>query len=116
MKTAMGTNVKVIVGEAARPRVRAMFEALGVTQRQELPEGIDIFVLDDGGNVAFFYGDALGEEDLSRAVWLELRVDALEEAEKALDALSIPRVEYVDKTHSYFRAPGGLVFRLAALG
>lgn len=119
MNTAMGTNVKVIVDERARPDVRAMFEALGVNERTSPVESADVFVLGDGAHVGFFFvppEEALDEQGLARSVWLEVRVDDVEAARAALDGLAIERVPYHDVTHSYHRAPGGLVFRLASLG
>lgn len=119
MKTAMGTNVKIVVNESARPKVRAMFEALGVNAGTSPMEHADVYALGDGARVGFFFvsaADALDEEQLGRSVWLEFRVADVLAARDALDRLSIERVEYDDTTHSYHRAPGGLVFRLAALG
>lgn len=119
MSTAMGTNVKVIVSASARPRVRAMFEAIGLEAPKSPAEHLDVFALHDGGNLGFCFvpaEEALGEEELARSVWLELRVGDVDAVARALDAQSIPRVEYSDTTHPYFRAPGGLVFRLARLG
>ncbi|MBZ0116595.1 MAG: hypothetical protein K8H88_06365 [Sandaracinaceae bacterium] len=117
MKTAMGTNVKVIVSEAVRPKLGAMFEALGVLERKSPGPQIDVYTLHDGGNLGFFFQpEALDEHQLAGSVWLEVRVDDPDGAARALDALAIPRVDYMDKSHVYFRAPGGLVFRLAPLG
>ena len=119
MKIAMGANVKVTVGEPARGQVRAMFEALGVRAQAGHLEHVDVFVLDDGGRVGFFFvspSEALTEAQLASSVWLELRVADVEGATRALDALSIPREPYADAAHAYFRAPGGLVLRVAALG
>ena len=118
MKTAMGTNVKIIVNESARPRVRAMFEVLGVRDHESPVESADVYVLGDGAHVGFFFveaSEALDEKELARSVWLEFRVEDVTAARDALDRLSIERVDYADPTHTYHRAPGGLVFRLAAL-
>lgn len=118
MQTAMGNHVKILALESARPKVRAMFEALGVLERTSPVDDADVFVLGDGAHVGFFFvpaSEALDGEQLGRSVWLEFRVGDVAAAREALDRLSIERVDYFDTTHSYHRAPGGLVFRLAAL-
>lgn len=117
MKNAMGLNVKITAAHAHRARWRALFGALGVT-KIEAPPNAEIACLDDGGHVGVFFvdaGDALPDELAARAPWLELRVGDVDVAIRALDALDTPRLDYTDKTHVYFRAPGGVVFRLAPL-
>jgi hypothetical protein len=117
MKTAMGLNAKITAGRTHRAKWRALFEALGV-ERIESQEAAEIALLGDGGALGvFFVADdaALPEALAASAPWLEIRVADPAAGGRALDALGTPRVEYHDQAHAYFRAPGGVVFRLAPI-
>ncbi|MFK7987625.1 MAG: hypothetical protein AB8I08_16515 [Sandaracinaceae bacterium] len=118
METAMGMNVKVSAPKRTQGDVRAMFAALGVTEVRNHGDSFDVFVLSDGGNIGYAFEpaeDVLTEAQFERSVWLEVRVDDVAGACAALDALAVPRVTNAKTDHDYFRAPGGMIFRVAGL-
>jgi len=105
------------VGANRREAIRRVFtEVLGATAVTPR-ENMDAYVLADGASVGVFYSnEVLSEADARLGAWLEFLVTDVGEAARALTALGIERVDYDDKTHPYFQAPGGPVFRLAAAG
>lgn len=115
----LGKNVKVTAPASVRPRVRALFEALGATVKQPAPP-MEVYVFPTPGgdnNVGFQYvpdAEALTPAQMRIAPWLELRVADVAAAAAKLEALGTERIPYHDQEHPYFAAPGGVVFRLAA--
>jgi hypothetical protein len=111
-----GTNMKLTVDRALREDVRALYAGvLGCTVVNPAPD-LEVYRLEDGFNLGVFFVDADGAlraDDQDKAPWLEFIVDDKEATAKKLDALGIARVAYSDKSHDYFRSPGGPVFRLA---
>jgi hypothetical protein len=76
---------------------------------------VEVFTFDGGGSVAFFYvpaGRALTPQQHLRAIWLAFEVDDVARTTAALARLGIEPLEYEDRAHPYFQAPGGQVFRL----
>jgi hypothetical protein len=115
--TRLGRNVKITLGESRRATFRAAITALGCDVVSPNAE-MDVYRFADGSMLgAQIVADdqALPEDLLEKAPWLELAVDDVPLATAKLDSLGLSRVEYHDNGHAYFRAPGGVVFRLAAL-
>ena len=69
----------------------------------------------------FFLGVAYDEdaptmEERKKSLWLELSTADLEDTKQRILAAGVPELEYFDKEHFYFQAPGGQVYRLIASG
>ena len=63
--------------------------------------------------IGFVYNDsALDEPTLLKSIWLELRTARPDELKKKILEFGIKEIEFWDKDHFYFQAPGGQVFRL----
>jgi len=116
--TTIGRNMKWTVDQALREKVRAFFvDALGATVAPGPPH-IDLYRI-DGCQFGIFpveAKDALRPDELRKAPWLEFLVDDVEATIVKLGALGVEEVEYTDREHRYFQAPGGPVFRLAKTG
>ncbi len=112
---ALGPNSKITAPTSSRPALRAMFDALGATRANPEPS-IDVYSTGSGSLGFMFVADteALTVAQMRLAPWLELVVADLGRATAALDAAGVQRLEYFDREHVYFVAPGGLVFRLAS--
>jgi hypothetical protein len=87
-------------------------DVLGAPQARET-EGADIFRL----GPQFFLGviyekDAPMAEAMQRAIWLELATPDPVAMKAKILAGGGKEIEYRDKNHFYFQAPGGQVFRL----
>ena len=108
--------MKWTAGKTHRPVLNRLFrEVLGAAGTTPRPE-IDSFVFDGGFTIGVFFVEdkaALAEADQPKASWLEFLVEDPAAVGRQLDTLGIERIDYADKDHSYHRAPGGPVFRLA---
>ncbi len=114
--TTLGHNLKWTVGRSQRQAMRAMFKVFGV-EATELSEHFEIFTLADGANIGIHFVEdqnALDEQQLTRAAWVELVVADEAAVTAALAEQGITPFDYSDKQHRYFRAPGGQIFRLAS--
>ncbi len=111
-----GKNMKLTVDKAFRARLRAFFgEVLGIEPASPMPE-LELYRLEDGFQIGVFFAeakDALAEADQAKGAWLEIDVADHARAVAALERLGVEKVDYTDKTHAYYRIPGGPVFRLA---
>lgn len=111
-----GKNMKLTVDRAFRARTRAFFgEVLGVAPASPMPD-LELYKLEDGFQIGVFYAeanDALAEAEQAKGAWLEIEVADHARAAATLDQLGVEKVDYTDKTHAYYRIPGGPVFRLA---
>jgi catechol 2,3-dioxygenase-like lactoylglutathione lyase family enzyme len=58
---------------------------------------------------------ALNDSDAQKAIWLEIRVDDPAGLKQKILAFGIKQLEFWDKEHFYFQAPGGQVFRLIGM-
>ena len=116
--TRFGRNMKWTSDRRHRERIRALFvEVLGATHTVPGTPDLDLYRLGDGFNVGVYSVDAseaLRPEDARRAPWLEFAVDDVEETSAKLVELGFDSIDYADKAHRYFQAPGGPVFRLAS--
>jgi hypothetical protein len=71
----------------------------------------------DNFYIAFLYEDegvALDESGFSKAIYLELKADDVEEMRQKIVAFGVRVIEVPDP-HLYFHAPGGQVFRLVGI-
>jgi hypothetical protein len=125
----IGRHHHLDVDERLRADTRAVYEGvlagkLTSLQDNETAGGavlapetdVEIFTFDDGASIATFYVPserALTPQQHLHAIWLEFEVDDVDRATAELAELGIEPLEYEDRTHPYFQAPGGQVFRLA---
>lgn len=111
-----GRNLKISVDASLREAVRRFFlEGFGCSLKHS-GDALDQFAFADGESLGAFYVPAeraLGREAYDVAPWLEFLVDDVAAAEARLVAAGGERVDFMDKSHPYLRAPGGPVFRLA---
>ena len=115
--TTFGTNMKLTAASNHRDALHVVLtEALGCKSMS--PEaGLSIYTFDDGFNLGVYFvepEDALPDEDQVRGPWLELLVRDVPARHAALRKMDVVVVPYArDPEHTYYRLPGGPVFRLA---
>ena len=116
-KVILGNHSAVRVPRAEKDRIRRFYrDVLGGTIMRESDFKDDIR-LGDNFYIAFLYEDedvALDENGFSKAVYLELKTDNVEEMRQKIVAFGV-RVLEVPDPHLYFHAPGGQVFRLVGI-
>lgn len=115
-----GNHSKMIARPADRPRLQSFYrDVLGCyvgkgPQHPGGPEDTDLIRFANGFSIVIHYNDAaLSEADLKNAIWLELLTDSADQLERRIRAFGIQSLDYFDKDHFYFQAPGGQVFRVA---
>ena len=116
-KVILGNHSAVRVPRTEKDRIRRFYrDVLGgsITRESDLKDDIRV---GDNFYIAFLYeneGVALDESGFSRAVYLELKTDNVEEMRQKIVAFGV-RVLEVPDPHLYFHAPGGQVFRLVGI-
>ena len=117
-KTKFGRNMKITLGRSHRDAFTSMMTELGSKWVDADTVEMRIFTMPDGfslGAQLLDDADALDMEATFIGPWLEFLVDDVERMTASLRGVGCTTFEYTDRTHPYFRAPGGLVFRLASL-
>jgi hypothetical protein len=115
--TSLGNRLRMQVQESERSRVRVFFQAiLGCTRNSGAGALVDAFRFEDGFKCDVFYvprHEALAEEAFVRATWLELMTNDTATLVSRLRQFGVLEIAYADKSHYFFQAPGGQVFRVA---
>jgi catechol 2,3-dioxygenase-like lactoylglutathione lyase family enzyme len=116
-KLAFGNHAAVVVSRRERDRIRKFYrDVLGCRITRETDLKDDVRIADDF-YIAFLYADegvALDESSFSKAMYLELKSDHVEEIRQNILAFGVKVLDVADP-HLYFQAPGGQVFRLVGL-
>jgi hypothetical protein len=109
----LGENSKLTVNPSERDRVRKFYkDVLGCPATRE-SEKIDIFHIGSGFFLAVVYdSSALSASDNLKAIWLDLRTNQPELLKRKILEFGLKQIDFWDKEHFYFQAPGGQVFRL----
>lgn len=116
-KVMMGNHSAVVLPRAEQDRIRRFYrDVLGgeIIRQTDLK---DDFLI--GGNfyIGVLYeseGIALDENGFSKATYLELKADNVDEMRQKIVAFGVRVLEMQDP-HLYFQAPGGQVFRLVGI-
>jgi len=117
-KAILGNHASVLVPQKERGNIRKFYcDVLGGMIMKVDPER-DFIRLGDDFYIAFLYGDVPDESEFlrsSRAIWLELKSDNVEEtSQKILGSRLVTKLDIPDP-HLYFQAPGGQCLRLVAI-
>lgn len=104
---------------ALRQKVRAFYvDLLGCQSLPAPSAALNLFQFADGFIFGVYFTEAdecLPDNELLKATWLELKTDQPDALKQKLLAFGITEIPYPDKSHFYFQAPGGHVFRIAAV-
>jgi catechol 2,3-dioxygenase-like lactoylglutathione lyase family enzyme len=116
-KVIFGNHSAVRVSRAEKDRIREFYrDILGGKITRE-GDHKDDFCLGDNFYLTFLYeneGVALDESGFSKAIYLELKADNVEEVRQKIVAFGVKVLEVPDP-HLYFQAPGGQVLRLVGI-
>ena len=116
-RVIFGNHSAVVLPLAERARVREFYrDVLGCEVTRESDDKDD-FRMGGSFYIAVLYeneGIALDEGSFSKATYLELKTDNVEDMRQKIVASGV-RVLEVQDPHLYFQAPGGQVFRLVGI-
>jgi catechol 2,3-dioxygenase-like lactoylglutathione lyase family enzyme len=113
-KVVLGNHAAIVFPRAEQDRIRQFYrDVLGCEALRETDQKDDFRM---GGNfyIAVLYEDesvALDEGSFSKAIYLELQADNVEEMRQKIVAFGVKVLDTPDP-HLYFQAPGGQIFRL----
>lgn len=114
MNISLGEHSKLTVPPSERERIRKFYRDILQCPVTKLSERIDVFKIGNNFSLGVMYDDsALSMAEHLKSIWLELCTDELDELKMKILNFGIKELEYWDKEHFYFQAPGGQVFRLA---
>ncbi|MDE3057277.1 MAG: VOC family protein [Bacteroidota bacterium] len=114
MSISLGEHSKLTVHPSEREKIRKFYRDVLECPVTKESEAVDIFQIGNNFYLGVVYDDsALNMENCLKAIWLELRTDHPEKLKQKILRFGIGELEYWDKEHFYFQAPGGQVFRLA---
>ena len=116
-RAILGNHSAIVLPRAEQDRIRRFYrDVLGCEIIRE-NEQKDDFRMGDNFYIGVLYEDesvALDESSFSRAIYLELKADNVEEMRQKIVAFGVRVLEMQDP-HLYFQAPGGQVFRLVGI-
>ena len=118
-KVILGNHSSVLVRQQDREDIRNFYcGVLGATITKEDPER-DFVRLGDDFYIGFLYGDVPDESAFlrsSRAIWLEIKSDTVEEmSRRIVESGLVRRLDEIPDPHLYFQAPGGQCLRLVGI-
>ncbi len=117
-KVIFGNHSSVMVPRQDRDSIRKFYcDVLGGKLMRADPER-DFVRLGESFYIAFLYGDVPDESEFlrsSRAVWLELKSNDVEETRRKILASGLVRKLELPDPHLYFQAPGGQCLRLVGI-
>jgi catechol 2,3-dioxygenase-like lactoylglutathione lyase family enzyme len=112
-----GNHSAVVLPRSQQDRIRAFYrDVLGCRITRETEDKDDIRVGDDF-YIGVLYEDddvALDEGSFSKATYLELKADNVDDMRKRIVDFGVTVIDMPDP-HLYFQAPGGQPFRLVAI-
>jgi catechol 2,3-dioxygenase-like lactoylglutathione lyase family enzyme len=113
-RVSFGNHSAIRVPQNLRQKIRQFYGDVLGCEITKQTDDVDYVRMGDNFFVAFLYDDgALSEPEWLRSIWLEIKADDVLAAKKKILAFGVKEVTSRDKSHLYFQAPGGQVFRLA---
>ncbi len=114
MEVKLGEHSKLTAHPSERDQIRKFYQNVLGCPASKNSEEIDVFKIGDAFYLGVVYNDlALNKDNYLKSIWLELCTDNPEELKNKILEFGVEEIEYWDKEHFYFQAPGGQVFRLA---
>ena len=110
---ALGENSKMVIRPSERDRVQRFYRDVLGCRVTTKSKGMDLIRLGKDFYIGAVYDEsALSDADRLNSIWLDLRTEDPIELKQEILEFGCQEVEFWDKEHFYFRAPGGQVFRL----
>ena len=110
---ALGENSKMVIRPSDRERVQRFYRDLLGCRVTAKSKAMDLIQLGTDFYIGAMYDDsALSDADRLNSIWLELRAEDPDGLKQKIQGFGCKEVEFWDKEHFYFQAPGGQVFRL----
>jgi hypothetical protein len=111
ISVALGEHFKITALLSIRGQIQKFYrDILGC--KVIIKQKNDVIKLTNNFYIGVSYEDSvLSEPQMLKSIWMEFRTDNPEELKQKILKFGIMELEYWDKEHFYFQAPGGQVFR-----
>jgi hypothetical protein len=111
----LGNHTRTTAPPSERERIRRFYgEVLGCELKTPNPQ-IDVVRFANDSWMGIYYdAKALPPDQLALGCWLELKTADPVALQKKVVAFGVGQIDYPDKEHFYFHAPGGQIFRIAS--
>lgn len=112
----IGNHMKSTVHPELRERILVFYQDIlgGELIPTEKPK-VDLFRFSNNFIMGVFYShDCLTEQQQLNAMWCEIKTDKVDQLKEKIIKFGVKEVDYEDKNHFYFQAPGGQVYRIAS--
>ena len=113
-KVILGDHSAIVLPRTEQDRIRKFYRDILGCEIIRKTDQKDDFRMGGSFYIGVLYEDedvALDESSFSKAIYLELKADNVEEMRRKIVAFGVRVLEMQDP-HLYFQAPGGQVFRL----
>lgn len=114
----LGSNVRCVAAHEHREAIATLFTQVFEAEAVHPTPDLDVYLLADGSRVGVCFVAAekalTPEQHETAGTWLELVVPEVTATRDELTRRGHAPLEYHDREHSYFRLPGGQIYRLAA--
>jgi catechol 2,3-dioxygenase-like lactoylglutathione lyase family enzyme len=115
-KVSFGNHAKVTAPMPLRDKIRSFYQEVLGCKLVAAQDALDAMQFTNDFVIGIAYeADHLEEEHFLMAMWLELKTPDPDELKKKLQAFGVKEIEYKDKNHFYFHAPGGQVYRVSSI-
>jgi hypothetical protein len=113
----LGEHSKLIAQPGDRDRIRSFYQGVLGCKLKAVSERLDSFELGSNFYIGVIYDATAPATDVvAKGIWLELQADDPEDLKARILRFGIQGIDYFDKKHFYFQAPGGQVFRIVQTG
>lgn len=113
-KVSFGNHAKITAPLSLRDKIRSFYQQVLGCDQVVAQEAMDVMRFTNDFFVGIAYAaNVLEEKHFLLAMWLELKTSDPNELKKKLQQFGVKEIEYQDKNHFYFHAPGGQVFRVS---
>lgn len=113
-KVSFGNHAKITAPIPQRDKIRSFYQQVLGCDLVVAQETMDVMRFTNDFFLGISYEpEHLEEKHFLLAMWLELKTPEPNELKKKLQEFGVKEIEYKDKNHFYFHAPGGQVYRVS---
>jgi len=113
-KVSFGNHAKITAPTPLRDKIRSFYQEVLGCDLVVAQAALDVMRFANDFYLGIAYeANALKEEHFLLAMWLELKTPDPDDLKNKLRQLGVKEIDYADKNHFYFHAPGGQVYRVS---
>jgi len=111
---SFGSNAQTFAPVSLRNKIRSFYTGTLQGELVKTYESVDVIRFADDFYLGIsFTQESLTDDQFLRATWLEIKTDAPSALKEKVLEFGVKEIEYWDKEHFYFQAPGGQVYRIS---